>query len=408
MRIQQIKEYKKEYMDLLLLADPQKDMVERYLKKGEMFALFDDDDKAQSVCVGVFLGDGECEIKNLATREESWGKGYASRLLQYVFEYYSMTCHTMYVGTGETEKNIGFYENRGFVYSHTDKNFFTRYYDGPVYDEGKLLTDMIYLKRELKEKVDPRKVVDVALEAGKILLKSGGEIFRVEETIQYICKRYWIENVDIFTLSHAIILSIVDDEGNSYTKVKHVPLSSNNIGIVTEVNDLSRRFSAGMLTIEEAFEQLKYIENMPSVKSGYIVLAAGIGSGCFGYLMGAGVYDSIAAFFIGCILYVWVLSAKKHTMSKIIINIVGGVIISILGLLIRLMFPGAVQLDGMIIGAIMPLVPGVGFVNSIRDLQGGDFLSGTVRMIDTLLVFAYIAIGVGFTLGAYTNIAGGL
>ena len=70
--------------------------------------------------------------------------------------------------------------------------------------------------------------------------------------------------------------------------------------------------------------------------------------------------------------------------------------------------PGGVKLDGMIIGSIMPLVPGLAFVNAIRDIADSDFLSGTVRMIDALLVFVYIAVGVGVTLSAYNTMGGGL
>ena len=160
--------------------------------------------------------------------------------------------------------------------------------------------------------------------------------------------------------------------------------------------------------IDEAFERLKEIEEIPPTKGYLQILAAGMGSGCFGFLLGAGVMDSLAAFLIGCFLYVWVLASKRLRISKIIVNIVGGVLITFLALLFRHFFPSVLHLDGMIISGIMPLVPGMAFTNAIRDIADSDFLSGTVRMIDALLVFVYIAIGVGFTLGAYTNIMGGV
>lgn len=121
----------------------------------------------------------------------------------------------------------------------------------------------------------------------------------------------------------------------------------------------------------------------------------------------AGVEESLIAFVIGCILYVWVLTAKKHHISKIIMNIVGGVLITILAIGVMQISSVPLKLDGMIIGSIMPLIPGVAFVSAIRDIADSDFLSGTVRMIDAVLVFVYIAIGVGFTLGLYNNIWGG-
>ena len=96
-------------------------------------------------------------------------------------------------------------------------------------------------------------------------------------------------------------------------------------------------------------------------------------------------------------------------MSKIIVNLVGGVVITALALLARqIPFWETLRLEGMISGAIMPLVPGMAFVNAIRDIADSDFLSGTVRMIDALLVFVYIAIGVGITLSLYNNMMGGV
>ena len=105
----------------------------------------------------------------------------------------------------------------------------------------------------------------------------------------------------------------------------------------------------------------------------------------------------------------WVLAAKRASLSKIVVNIVGGAIITSLAVLAT-RAPGLsfLRLEGMIIGAIMPLISGVAFVNAIREIADSDFLSGTVRMIDALLGFAYIAIGVGVTLAGYHNIIGGV
>ena len=250
---------------------------------------------------------------------------------------------------------------------------------------------------------------DLALEAGRILLKNGAEIFRVEETITRICQRFHVDQVDIFTLSHAIFVSAENGMEEAYTKVKHIPLSSAHLGIVAEVNDLSREIAAGRVTMEEAAKKLKEIDEMPPKRPYFQILAAGASSASLGFLLGSTVTESGVAFLIGCLLYVWVLTAKRHHMSKIIVNLVGGVVITALALLARqIPFWETLRLEGMISGAIMPLVPGMAFVNAIRDIADSDFLSGTVRMIDALLVFVYIAIGVGITLSLYNNMMGGV
>lgn len=408
MKIRQITRDKDEYMDMLLMADPQKDIIERYLYQSEMFVLVNGGDVC-SVCVVQLLKNRKCELKNIVTRVQDRGKGYAAYLIHYICEYYSDVCDTMYAGTGNAKRMIEFLERSGFVNSHMAVNYYVDHYQEPIYEDGIRITDKIFMKRQLDSVTDVKKVVDLALEAGRILLKNGAEIFRVDETITRICRRFHVEYVDTFILSHAIFVSAENGMEEAYTKVKQVPLSSTHLGIVAEVNALSREISAGNVGVEEAYHRLEKIDNMPPVRGYLQVLAAGMGSGVFGYLLGASVTESIIAFFIGCILYIWVLKAKKHNMSKIIVNIVGGVIITVLAILaLHLPFLGNIKMDGMIIGSIMPLVPGLAFVNAIRDIADSDFLSGTVRMIDALLVFVCISVGVGATLSVYNSLIGGM
>ncbi len=253
-----------------------------------------------------------------------------------------------------------------------------------------------------------KQVVDFALEAGRILLKNGGEIFRVEETITRICQHFGVEHVDIFTLSHGIFVSAENEKGDVYTRVKHIPLSGAHLGIVAEVNELSRQIAEGKVTIAEAKEYLAKIDHTPPSRARAQVLGAGMGAACFGFLMGATLTESFVTFFIGCFVYLWVLLAKRCHLSKIIINIVGGIFITLCAIVTRQIFPSVLlRLDGMIIGAIMPLIPGMAFTNAIRDIADSDFLSGTVRMMDALMVFVYIAVGVGIVLITYNNITGG-
>lgn len=407
MNIRQITENKKQYLDLLLLADPQEDMIDRYLDEGDMYIL-EDQGKLCTVCVVQRMKNRQCELKNIATAEEVQGHGYGRQMVRFVCEHYGDSCDTMYVGTGNCRKTIGFYEKCGFVNSHIVADFFVDHYQEPIYEDGVRLVDMVYLKKRLDSEIDVKKVVDLALEAGRILLKNGAEIFRVEETITRICQKFHVDQVDIFTLSHAIFVSAENGIEEAYTKVKHVPLSSAHLEIVAEVNDLSREIAAGRVTMAEAAERLKEIDQIPPKRPYFQILAAGVGSACFGFLLGSTIRESAIAFLIGCILYVWVLTAKRHHMSKIIVNLVGGVVITALALLAQQVpLFGPLRLEGMISCAIMPLVPGMAFVNAIRDIADSDFLSGTVRMIDALLVFVYIAVGVGITLSIYSNMVGG-
>lgn len=149
MRIEKINENKKQFLDLLLLADEQEDMIDKYLPDGDLFALFDDDLK--SVCVVVPINSNTCELKNIATYEKYQGKGYSRTLINYISEFYKNDYKSMLVGTGETPAILSFYESCGFELSHRVKNFFTDNYDHLIFEGDIQLVDMIYLKKNLME-----------------------------------------------------------------------------------------------------------------------------------------------------------------------------------------------------------------------------------------------------------------
>jgi len=147
MRIEKIINNKKQYLDLLLLADEQESMIDRYLENGDMYALYDDDLK--TVCVVVAIDEETCELKNIATYKKYQGKGYAKTLIKFVSDFYKNNYKTMLVGTGEVPTILSFYESCGFEESHRIKDFFTDNYNHPMFEEGIQLIDMVYLKKKL-------------------------------------------------------------------------------------------------------------------------------------------------------------------------------------------------------------------------------------------------------------------
>jgi GNAT superfamily N-acetyltransferase len=148
MKIEKITENKKQFLDLLLLADEQEDMIDKYLPGGDLFALYDDDLK--SVCVVVPINSETCELKNIATYEKYQGKGYGRTLINFISDFYKNNFKIMLVGTGETPAILSFYGSCGFEMSHRVKNFFTDNYDHPMFDGDIQLVDMIYLKKDLE------------------------------------------------------------------------------------------------------------------------------------------------------------------------------------------------------------------------------------------------------------------
>ena len=145
MNIRKITGNKKEYMDLLLMADEQEDMIDKYLDRGEMFVLDDNGIKAE--CVITQEADGVYELKNIAVLPDCQRKGYGKALIEFLFSAYT-DCNTMLVGTGDVPSALTFYKKCGFIESHRIKNFFIDNYNHPMFEDGKQLVDMVYLKWE--------------------------------------------------------------------------------------------------------------------------------------------------------------------------------------------------------------------------------------------------------------------
>ncbi len=147
MEITEVKENKKRFLPLLLLADEQEDMIDRYLEKGTMYILNDDGVKAE--CVVTDEGNRILEIKNIAVNPEFQGKGYGKKLIDFLTEFYSEDFDTLQVGTGDSPLTVPFYEKCGFKRHHTIKNFFTDNYNHPIFEDGVQLIDMIYMERPI-------------------------------------------------------------------------------------------------------------------------------------------------------------------------------------------------------------------------------------------------------------------
>lgn len=145
MDIRQVSGNKKAYLELLLLADEQEDMIDKYLARGEMFVLCDGGVKAE--CVVTKEAEGVYELKNIAVIPGCQRRGYGKQLIEHLFSHYP-GCGTMLVGTGDVPSSLGFYRSCGFTESHRVKNFFTEYYNHPIFEDGVQLVDMVYLKRE--------------------------------------------------------------------------------------------------------------------------------------------------------------------------------------------------------------------------------------------------------------------
>lgn len=257
----------------------------------------------------------------------------------------------------------------------------------------------------LSSRCDEQRVLELAMEMGQILLQSGAEVFRTEDTMRRVCMHFEIENCNFFVTSNGIMSSINAME-RPVAKVRYIPVRGTQFDRIVAVNQLSREIVAGNCNdIDEIERRVQEIKKMPLVPNRLCYFASAMAAASFCILFGGGFSDTVTAFVAGYILYIFLLHPGRH-MSRIVANICSGAIITILCLL-SYRFGFGQNLNHMLSGAILPLVPGVAFTNGIRDIAGGDHLSGTVRLLDAFWTFLCIAIGVGIVFTLYQRITGG-
>lgn len=149
MTIREIKENKRDFLPLLLLADEKESMIDLYLDRGIMFVL-EDGGAAVGECVVTDEGGGVLEIQNLAVADGYRGKGYGKRLIEYVSDRFGSEYAILQVGTGDSPLTVPFYEHLGFSVHHIVKNYIVEHYDKPIYEGGKQLIDKVYLRKKRK------------------------------------------------------------------------------------------------------------------------------------------------------------------------------------------------------------------------------------------------------------------
>jgi len=148
MEIVAVKREKKRYLPLLLLADEQEDMIDRYLDRGALYVL-QNGGNTIALCVVTDEGGGVLELKNLAVAPPFQRQGYGARLVSFLLEAYGGRFSTLQVGTGDSPLTLPFYEALGFRRTHTVPNFFLTHYHHPIFECGRQLVDMVYLEKPI-------------------------------------------------------------------------------------------------------------------------------------------------------------------------------------------------------------------------------------------------------------------
>lgn len=240
------------------------------------------------------------------------------------------------------------------------------------------------------------KLLKVSTLAGKILLESGAETYRVEETIVRICLAFGAENAESFVIPTGIIVTITHNDEVS-TLVRRITSRGVDLNKIDKINNLSRKIQNSSMSIDDFNRELCIINMNYKYKLITNLIWSSITAGSFALLFGGDFLDFCGAFIIGAIIKIIALSCQKLNINEFFINSLCGGITALIAMLLIKINLGE-NLDKIIIGSIMLLVPGLTITNAIRDTIAGDFLSGLTKGAEAFLIAVSIAVGTGAVL----------
>lgn len=247
--------------------------------------------------------------------------------------------------------------------------------------------------------MDLNKLIKVSTLAGQILLESGAETYRVEETISRICIAYGAHTADSFVIPTGIIVTVTYNNEVA-TIVKRITIRGVDLNKIDAVNNLSRRIQRAPIDLCEFNNELIKISTAPRYSHLVTLIFSGIAAGCFAMMFGGNFKDFFAASLIGAVIKIVTIIFQKLNINEFFVNsFCGGLCALFATLFLHLRLCS--NLDKTIIGSIMLLVPGLIITNAIRDTIAGDFLSGITKASEAFLIAVSIAVGTGAILSVF-------
>ncbi len=242
-----------------------------------------------------------------------------------------------------------------------------------------------------------RALMDMAAQAGEIMLVSGAEIYRVEDTVARILRASGASEADVVVMATGIFITLASGEEESLSAVRRVRERSTNMNRVCRVNDVSRNFCTGSISLEEARDALREISHEIQYSRRMRILGYTLTPAAFAVMFGGGIMEVAAAAVVGTVMALFEILINRVRLNDFCSNAAEAFIAGILSIVFRAAFFPMLNLNAnaVIISALMPLVPGVSFTSAIRDTLNGDYGSGIARIMEAIVVALAVASGVG-------------
>lgn len=243
-----------------------------------------------------------------------------------------------------------------------------------------------------EKEIDTQKMLSLAMDLGKSMIKCGSEISRVEETIMRICYAYGMKQTEVFSVISMIHVTTVDENSTPFTQSRRVYSYSNNLGKLERLNNLSRKVCAGVCTIDEAREELESINYEKTPFHLTAMIGGMLAAGGFAVFFGGTLLDGVASFLIALVVYLMSTLIKTRGMNKLFYTALCSVVAGTLAMVFTKIGFGD-NADLIMIGDIMLIIPGVMLINSVREMLCGDVMSGLLRLIEAVIIAMAIACG---------------
>lgn len=245
------------------------------------------------------------------------------------------------------------------------------------------------------DKKRQKDILILAMKAGTIMMKSGAEIYRVEDTMERICRACGIDYVDVFATPTGIFIATDNEESsNTVTYIKRIKSNETDLSRISKVNQFSRTFTTTDLSVEDGMKILDEIEESRPYPFWLRVLGAAVVTSCFSVIFGGTALDFGVAFIVGMMCYVFSRFLEKYDINFFIRGFCCCAFAAFCALVAAASISG-VSYAHVITGCIMLFVPGVAITNSIRDFLSGDMLSGVARLTEAVIIGVSLAGGAG-------------
>lgn len=238
-------------------------------------------------------------------------------------------------------------------------------------------------------------LADTAALAGELMLTSGAETYRAENTMAHILHKGTAARVTALALTTAIMITIEDDDSDSLTIVRRITSGSMKLSRIVRVNEISRDFCNDKISLEEAYNQLLHLPAREYNPIWYNIATVGAATG-FTMFFGGAWLDIFATLITSSVLAFLITAGKHFRVNGFVLNCMSSAGLAFTCITLKNTILPTIDSDVVIIGSIMPLVPGVAITNAIRDTLQGDYISGSARILEAFLTAVAIAIGVGF------------